>query len=159
MKHYDLVEWKLFKENLLQDEIYKKMEDHLISCHECMEAFLSLIDDEEIEMAEAMVPEDFTKNVMKNIENIRPIRKNQKRNKKLSSDFFIYYGAVASVAIILTASGVFGKMVDSIPQIATNINMEESRLKADTIYGLSKKITRETNKFVNNFNLNRNKED
>lgn len=158
MKHYDLVEWKLFKENLLQDQIYKEMEEHLISCHECMEAFLALIDDKEIEMAEAIVPEDFTKNVMKNIENIRPIKKNQ-RKKKTYNDFFIYYAAVASVAIILTASGFFGKMVDSIPQVATSINMEESKLKASTFYDFSKKITERTNRFVKNFNLNRIKED
>ncbi|NLV89636.1 MAG: hypothetical protein GX021_09795 [Tissierellia bacterium] len=158
MKHYDLVEWKLFKENLLQDQIYKEMEEHLISCDQCMEAFLALIDDKEIEMAEAIVPEDFTKNVMKNIENIRPIKKNQ-RKKKTYNDFFIYYAAVASVAIILTASGFFGKMVDSIPQVATSINMEESKLKASTFYDFSKKITERTNRFVKNFNLNRIKED
>lgn len=159
MKHYDYVEWKLFKENLLQDEIYQEMEEHLLHCDECMDIFLSLISEKEIEAAEAIVPEDFTERVMKNIGNLRPIRKNHKGKKKFYDDFFIYYIAVASVAIILTAGGVFGKLVDSIPQIATSINMEESRLKTNAVYDFTKKITRETNKFVKNFNQNRIKED
>lgn len=159
MKHYDLVEWKLFKEDLLQDGLHKEMEEHLINCDECMELFLSLIDDEEIKNAETIVPKDFTLNVMKSVSNIRPIEKKQKKVKKSYSDFFIYYVAVAAVAIILTASGVFGKMVDSIPQIAANVYMEETGLKSSVIYDFSKKITEKTNGFVKNFNLNRIKED
>ena len=54
-----------------------------------MEAFLALIDDKEIEMAEAIVPEDFTKNVMKNIENIRPIKKNQRKKKHIMISLYI----------------------------------------------------------------------
>ena len=34
-------------------------------------------------MAEAIVPEDFTKKVMKNIENIRPIKKESKEGKNI----------------------------------------------------------------------------
>lgn len=159
MKHYDLVEWKLFKEDLLQDGIRKEMEKHLISCNECMETFLSLIGEKELKKAEAVVPEDFTLKVMKNIKKIRPMEKKERKDKKLYNDFFIYYVAVASVAILLTASGFFGRIVDSIPQMNTSISMEESRLKTNSIYDFTKRVTEETNKFVRNFNINRIKED
>ena len=83
----------------------------------------------------------------------------ERKDKKLYNDFFIYYVAVASVAVLLTASGFFGRIVDSIPQMNTSISMEESRLKTNSIYDFTKRVTEETNKFVRNFNINRIKED
>lgn len=160
MKHYDYVEWVLYKHNLLDDKIYQEMKEHLLLCDECMEVFLSLIDEEDMDRAGAFIPEDFTYKVMNNIKNITPMKKKVKRPaRKMSNDFFIYYAAVASVAIILTATGFFGKIVDTVPQIASNISMEESRFKANTIYNFTEKITNNTSMFINNFNLNRNKED
>lgn len=160
MKHYDYVEWVLYKNNLLDDEIHEKMEEHLLLCDECMEVFLSLIDEEDMDRAGVFIPEDFTYKVMDNIKNITPMKKKVKRpTKKISNDFFIYYAAVASVAIILTATGFFGKMVDTVPQITSNISVEKSRFKANTIYNFTEKITNNTSMFINNFNLNRNKED
>ncbi len=70
MKHYDYVEWVLYKNNLLDDEIHEKMEEHLIICDECMEVFLSLIDERDMENAESFIPEDFTEKILYKIENI-----------------------------------------------------------------------------------------
>ena len=155
MKHYDYVEWVLYKNNLLDDGIREEMEEHLYLCDECMEIFLSLIDEEEIQVAASIVPEDFTDKVMDNIKVIRPMKKPVKKRIKLTNDFFMYYVAVASVAIILTANGFFGRMVDAVPQIASNITMEDSRLKANTIYNISEKITNRTSSFINDFKFNR----
>lgn len=154
MNHYDIVEWKLFKENLLDDRIRSKMEEHLMNCDECMEVFLSLIDENEIELAKEVVPPDFTDKVVNNIRNVRPIEKVHKKNKKTYNDYFIYYVAVASVAIFLTASGFFGRLVNKVPEISSRLNEEGIILRTNKIYDFSEKITRKTNEFVNNFNLN-----
>lgn len=161
MKHYDYVEWVLYKNNLLDDEIHEKMEEHLLLCDECMEIFLSLIDEKDIEMAEAFIPEDFTDKVLGSIKNITPIKRTVKKKtkKKVSNDFFIYYASVASVAIILTAGGFFGKVVDTVPQIVSNVSMEESRFKANRIYDITEEITNRTSKFINNFQFRISKED
>ena len=157
MKHYDYVEWVLYKNELLDDEIYNEMEEHLFLCDSCMEIFLQLIDEEEMEKVENLVPIDFTNKVMNNIKDISPIKRRIK--KKVSNDFFIYYAAVASVAIILTAGGLFDKMVDTVPYIATNISSGENKIKGDMIYNFSEKITSKTSSFINNFGIITNKED
>lgn len=160
MKHYDYVEWVLYKKKLLDNKIHESMEEHLYLCDECLDIFLSLIDDLEIEKAGNLVPINFTNNVMGNIKNIRPIKKKSiKKQPKLINDFFIYYTAVASVAIILTAGGFFGKLVDSVPQITASINVQEEKIMSNTIYKFSEEITRRTSMFINGFQISKNKED
>ncbi len=161
MKHYDYVEWVLYKNNLIYDELHKKMEEHLTVCDECMEIFLSLIDEKDIKNAWDFVPEDFTDKVMDSIKNITPVKKPVKKTtkKKISNDFFLYYAAVASVAIILTAGGFFGKMVDTVPQISAKVYSEGSRFKANKIYDFTEEITNKTSMFINNLQFSKVKED
>ena len=159
MKHYDYIEWVLYKNNLLDDDIHKEMEAHLYLCDECMEIFLSLIDEEEVKKAEEIIPEDFTNKVIDSIKNISLIKRNTKKKVRINNDFFIYYAAVASVTIILTAGGFFGKLVDTVPEITTSISIEESKFKANTIYNFSEKITNKTSMFIKNFNFIKSKEE
>lgn len=160
MKHYDYVEWVLYKKKLLDNKMHESMEEHLYLCDECLDIFLSLIDDPEVEKAGNLVPINFTNNVMGSIKNIRPIKeKSIKKQPKLINDFFIYYTAVASVAIILTAGGFFGKLVDSVPQITASINVQEEKIMSNTIYKFSEEITRRTSMFINGFQISKNKED
>jgi len=157
MKHYDYVEWVLYKKQLLKDEIYYEMEEHLFICDSCMEIFLSLIDEREIAKAEEIVPIDFTDKVIKNIRNIRPMKKQIKRKK--SNDIFMYYVAVASVTIILTAGGFFQKMIDTVPHISIDLSEEENKINTNAIYNFSEKITSKTSKFINDFQFKKVKED
>lgn len=159
MKHYDQVEWSLYKNNLLDEKIYEAMEEHLYECDQCLDTFLSLIDENEIEEAGKVISVDFTDNLMMSIKNIRPITKKIKRKSKLPKDFFIYYTAVASVTILLTAGGVFGKLVESVPQISTNINIQEEKIANNPIYNLSEDITNKTSNFINDFQISKNKEE
>lgn len=162
MKHYDSIEWTLYKKNLLEDKIYNEMEEHLFQCDECMDTFLSLIDEEEVENAEYFVPEDFAENLMKNIEKITPINQSRKkptRKKRMfPKDFFLYYTATAAVAIVLTATGVFTTMVDSAPDLTRDISIEETKINKSSIYKLSQRLTEETSDFIYNFNLTKIKE-
>lgn len=159
VKHYDQVEWSLYKNNLLDNKIYEEMQEHLYECDECMDIFISLIDEKEIEKASNIVPEDFTDNLMISIKNITPINKKIKRKSKLPQDFFIYYTAVASVTIILTAGGVFGKLVDSVPGITASINIQEEKTIKNPVYDFSETITKKTSSFINDFQVSKNKED
>ncbi|MBU5256057.1 hypothetical protein [Tissierella praeacuta] len=161
MKHYDYVEWVLYKNNLLDDEIHEKMEEHLIICDECMEVFLSLIDESDMENAESFIPEDFTEKILYKIENITPIRKPVKKpiRKKMPNDFFLYYVAVASVAIVLTAGGFFSKMIDTVPQLVASTSIEKDKFDTNKIYDFSREITNKTSMFINDFQFRKIKED
>lgn len=153
MKHYDYVEWVLYKKNLLDEKIHDEMEDHLYLCDKCMNIFLSLIDEREIEEAGRVISEDFIPNMMANIKGIKPIKKvvKKKKRNKSSNDLLLYYAAVASVAIIFTATGMFGRIVDIVPEISFSISLEESKFQTNRIYNLSETITNKTSKFINNF--------
>ena len=63
------------------------------------------------------------------------------------------------MAIILTASGFFGRLVDTVPQITSSISIQENRVRPNIIYNFSEAITSKTSNFVNNFQFRLNKED
>lgn len=158
MKHYDYVEWLFYKKNMLSIEKMDEMEEHLYSCDECMEIFLSLIDEEEIRMASTIVPEDFNKNIMKKIQSSK-VRKIQPIKKPVKYPFG-YFVAVASVTIVLTLGGVFTNLVDTVPNISASISTLEQPDRPSRIFNLSEKIVNRTSKFIVSIeNLERNKEE
>lgn len=121
MKHYDYVEWLLYKTKSLSIEKLDEMEEHLYNCDLCMEIFLSLIDEEEVIMASEVVPENFTLNVMESISKnkIKTIEENN--STKAFNYQFMYYVAVASVTIFLTMGGAYTNLVDAVPKISKSI--------------------------------------
>lgn len=154
MKHFDDIEWLLYKKDLLSTEKKIEMEEHLYNCDECMEIFTSLITENEIEKASELIPVNFTKKVLLKTKDIKIF--NNKKSKPLQrslNDFFIHYVAVALVAVVLTGGGYFGTMIDSVPKIDEIIDVKDSKIKANSIYNFSEKITYETSVFLNNFNL------
>lgn len=160
MKHFNKGQWLAYKNNELSLEEKIEMEDHLYTCDKCMEIFLGSIGEEEIEAAQLYIPEDFTENVKASIKNVRPmIKAKKKKKKKIINDYFLYYGAVASVAIILTAGGFFGNMVESVPKISIGLEEKESKVKTNTIFNISESITSKTSDFINNFEIKKIKED
>ena len=59
MKHYDELEWLFIRKGLFQKKNIMKWK-HLYECDECMNIFLSLINNEEINSAEEIFQENFT---------------------------------------------------------------------------------------------------
>lgn len=158
MKHYDYVEWLFYKKNELSIEKLKEMEQHLYQCDECMEVFLSLIDEDEINLASEIVPIDFNKRVMKEI------KENKVRSipqvKKYTKEQFGYFVAVASVTIILTLGGAFTNLVDTVPTISANVSFINKQEKPNLIFSFSEKIVNRTSKFIGSIeNIERNKEE
>lgn len=127
MKHYDYIEWLLYKTKSLGIEKLDEMEEHLYNCDLCMDIFLSLVDEEEIKLASEMVPEDFTLNVVKGISENKVKRIESKKNKKTFNYQFMYYVAVASVTIFLTMGGFYTNLVDAVPKISQSIQVAEGR--------------------------------
>ena len=157
MKHYDYVEWLFYKKNMLSIEKMDEMEEHLYGCDECMELFLSLIDEEEIKIASTIVPEDFNQNIMSKIKSTK-VKKIQPIKKPVKYPFG-YFVAVASVTIVLTLGGVFTNLVDTVPNISASVSMLEKPDRPNRIFNLSEKIVNRTSKFIVSIeNLERNKE-
>lgn len=127
MKHYDYVEWLLYKTKALSDEKLDEMEDHLYNCDICMDIFLSLIDEDEAEFAGQIVSEDFTSNLMDNISKNKVKVIERKDTKKPFNYQFMYYVAVASVTIFLTMGGFYSNLVDAVPKISESIETPRQR--------------------------------
>lgn len=147
MKHYDYVEWLLYKNNLISLEKKIEMEEHLYNCDDCLEIFLSIIDEDEIENAKEYVPEDFTNNVLKKISKNK-VKKIQPKNNKRSYIQFGYYVAVASVTIFLTMGGFFTNLVDAVPKVSVSIESNKEIEKPNIIYNFSERIVNSTSKFI-----------
>lgn len=125
MKHYDYVEWLLYKTRSLTNEKSHEMEEHLYNCDICLGVFLSLIDQDELNLASEAVPEDFTANLVGKI-NKNKVKTIQPKNDKKTFNYqFMYYIAVASVTIFLTMGGFYTNLVDSVPKIRESIQIVE----------------------------------
>ena len=155
MKHYDYVEWLLYKNKALSSERVEEMEEHLYNCDLCMDIFLSLIDVEEIKIAEAAIPEDFTNKVINKISNSKvknvQTKDIQKKDFKLNFQFGIY-AAVASVTVLLSLSGFFTNFVNAVPKLTASIQLVEER--PNYIGDISNSIVNSTSSFLYNIENN-----
>ncbi|WP_025640875.1 hypothetical protein [Schnuerera ultunensis] len=160
MKHYDDIEWIFYKEKILSDEKQIEMEEHLYRCDRCMEIFLSLIDKQEVDKAGDSISENFTADLMANIENLRykPKTKVKKSNTRFK-DMFVYYAAVASVAVVLTLGGFYSGLVDMVPQIGKS-TVERHNINAPNVVAdVSGKIVSKTSSFINSFEISKSREE
>lgn len=142
MKHYDDVEWLLYKNKALSDEIINEMEDHLYNCEACMDTFLSLIDEQEEALVEEIVPVDFTVKILENISKTKVIKYKPKSARKSMNNQIGYYAAVASVTIFLTFTGFYTNLVDAVPKIAQSI--QEVKVRESLIDNVSNRIINST---------------
>lgn len=159
MKHYDYIEWMLYKNRMLTKDKQDEMEQHLYSCDTCMEIFLSLIDEKEEEKAGKFISDDFTSNVLNNIPRGNQVKQKGrvriKQAKKAFNYQFGYYAAVASVTVILTFGGFYVDLVDSVPRISASIKVTENH--KNTLASFSKSIVDSTSSFllsIENNNIN-----
>lgn len=150
MTHFSKGKWLAFKNDQVLEEEKTMMEDHLYTCDTCMDIYLKLIDKEELDFAEMIISRDFTNSVMKSIEAIAPIKKINKKKKKMVENIFMYYVAAASVVLVLTAGGVFTRIIE-FPMEKINVDRFQTQESIGNIYSFSEKITNSTNSFINNF--------
>ena len=159
MKHYDYVEWLLYKTKSLPDEKLDEMEEHLYNCNLCMDIFLSLISEDELDLASQIVTDNFTSNVVNKISKNKLKKIEPKDNKKGFNYQFMYYVAVASVTIFLTIGGFYTNLVDAVPKITNSLETIEKR-RPNHIAKFSDEIVNATSNLLLSIeNINQFKED
>lgn len=160
MKHYDYIEWLLYKENALSSEKHREMEDHLYICDECMDIFLSLISKKEVDRAEDVISSNFTDSMMNSIQNVKYKSKAMvKKPNKSIKDIFGYYVAVAAVAIVLTFGGFYSGLVDIVPQVAKSTAEKDNINAPNVVFNISQTIVSRTSNFINNFEISNREEE
>lgn len=158
MKHYDCVEWIFYKEKALSEEKMMEMEEHLYTCNECLDTFLSLIDDKEVAEAEGSISSSFTSKVMSSIQNVEHVTKTNKSKTK-HKEIFTYYVAVAAVTIVLTMGGFYNSLVDIVPHVAQSTDMRDNIKLPNIVADISGRIVNKTSDFINNFEVYNMEED
>jgi hypothetical protein len=134
-------ELKLYKAGLVEEKLWQEITEHLYRCEQCSEVFLTLLSSEEIRQAEDLLSSDFTMKVKTalreencNLHKNKVIdmnldagkKKNYSRkrcNEKRQSLLFYYVGA-AVVTLIFMSGGVFQKVIDIPPLIASATEIE-----------------------------------
>ncbi len=158
MRHYDDVEWTFYKQEVLSENKTQEMEEHLYNCDECMDIFLSLINNDEIDEAEEIISKDFTDEVLNSIEKQKhELKQELKTIKRRKEDrfksIFGYYVAVAAVTIILTWGGFYSSIVDILPQVAEETVIANVSKEPNIISNVSERIVNKTSIFINDFEI------
>lgn len=146
MKHYDYIEWLLYKNGMLSKEKSEEMEQHLYNCDTCMEIFLSLVNEKEVEHAGKTISDDFTSKIINNIPKVKNSKPKIKQAKKAFNYQFGYYAAVASVTVILTLGGFYADLVDAVPKLSASVHITEKR--PSIIANFSDSIVDSTSSFL-----------
>ncbi|MBF8984344.1 hypothetical protein IZY60_12420 [Lutibacter sp. B2] len=144
MNHYSKEKWLLYKQCVLSSQESKEMEDHLLECDPCLEIFLSLVDDAEIQIASEFISPKFTDTIMKKINTNSKVR---------SKNLFTYYVAAALVTLILMSSGFFEKLVDTVPYASQTAVIQENLKPENFIMNFSERVVNKTSSFIDNFEV------
>ncbi|HBQ86902.1 MAG TPA: hypothetical protein DD811_10550 [Syntrophomonas sp.] len=114
MSHYTQQEWIDFKKHRLPEEKQLQMEQHLQVCDSCMDVWLGLMGQEEINAAAEVIPDDFGRKTMQLVRaQSKPVSslfsKVNKRRRLLA-----YYTAAAAITLMLVSGGVFQTIVNGL---------------------------------------------
>ena len=147
MACYSREEWKAFLEGTLEEEKCGAMEEHLLTCEQCVSEFLSFFSEEGAAGDVIELHPRFTSGVMKRIEGMEAKR----RGKAKRRDIF-YYSAVACLTLFFMFAGVFEGFAGMIPEI-TKVDMEiftssQSGKQGLIEFGWSEKLMNNTVAFL-----------
>ncbi|MBM7614320.1 hypothetical protein [Alkaliphilus hydrothermalis] len=135
MQHYSKEKWNQYIFVQLDETEAVVMEEHLYSCDDCMNTYLSLLEASDI--PQGILSQDFTDQVIckiqledstnnrpkerdEKISNIIQLNTSSKNQLKLKRrEVFKYYTVAASITMVLMYSGFFNVIASGIPR-ATN---------------------------------------
>lgn len=155
MTHFTKEEWQQYQNAVLDEVKMKIMEDHLYDCENCMQIFLSTIDEKEVELAADIMDKDFCDKTMSALFP-QPVRlaKTKAKTKAKSNNIkniFAYYTAAAALTLFFVGGGVFQSMVDNYSSISQIAQADISQVKQNSEVNLSVQIADKTSKWIEKF--------
>ncbi|NLG86318.1 MAG: hypothetical protein GX489_03780 [Firmicutes bacterium] len=115
MEHYSDRQWMLLQKGRLDTATAALLRDHLRICPTCQQRYLKLINPRQEELADQLVPIDFTSKVMAKIAELPPLEtsllaKAGSKRSKIAKNFWQQMGAYAvavGLTIVLMVTGIF----------------------------------------------------
>ncbi len=112
MNHYDTGAWILYRDDRIDENQRRLMEDHLAVCDSCLQNYLAAAGEEEARLAELMLPPDFSTAIKESVRT-----KIQLAEKKRRSRSLVNYTVAAVITLVLMSGGIFDLCVRELPVI------------------------------------------
>jgi len=154
MTHFDRTMWTLFTQDKIDKKTYDEMMQHLECCTQCLETYMSTVEDTCRASAEILISPEFTDTVMSKVETRAvksyPVNKPVKVSKP--PNVFVYYAAAACITLILSFSGAFQFLLDDVPKTSGKADKPRSGVEKIFLNGWSDRLTNITKNLINKIN-------
>lgn len=155
MSHYTRQEWIDFKKHRLPEEKQLQMEQHLQVCDSCMDVWLGLIGQEEIDKAAGMIPDDFGRKAMQLVraqdKPVSPLSSNVNKRRRLLA----YYTAAAAITLTLVSGGVFQTIVNGLAYRQTQ-QISAIEGPARFLYSWPEQLSKTSTQYLQKIELSKN---
>ncbi len=112
MEHYDTGAWILYRNNRIDEDQRRLMEDHLAVCDSCLQSYLAAAVEQDARLAELLLPPDFNTAVKEMIST-----RKQQAYKKRRARSLVNYTVAAAITLALMSSGMFDLCARELPGI------------------------------------------
>lgn len=115
MSHYDKQEWMKYVAGTLQEKKLSELEDHLLTCDDCMIVYMECVEDDKNWIPLLQNPGQFANIIMENLPSFNkdPIKTITRKRKFYETPFF-HYGVAAAFTLVFMGSGFFTDILDFI---------------------------------------------
>ncbi len=112
MEHYNAGAWSLYRNDEIDKHQRRLMEDHLAVCGKCLQSYLDSTAEQDICLAELLLPADFNTAVRERIRREKQLACKKRRTRSL-----VNYTVAASITLALMMSGIFDLCARELPVI------------------------------------------
>lgn len=137
MTHYSREKWRSFKLGRLPVDERRAMEEHLYSCDRCLSFYLATVERRDEELAELLLPPDFTERVLGGL----PAGSRRRSSGQWKSLLLQYYAVAAAITLFLLASGWFEAVTQKIPRTMEQTGLVTRRVEEHLPFGWSERLT------------------
>ena len=151
MEHYSKEQWMDYCKDALDRDTREVMEEHLAECNSCLEIYMTALEETMTDNVSDLIPSGFVDEVMNQIATEK--NKNSSTNAgRLSGRTFANYAVAAGLTIVLTFSGFFQYLSDSLPKASHSIAARSANLENAVTVGWSEHLINTTQNLINQIN-------
>jgi anti-sigma factor RsiW len=128
MNHYNHEDWTRYINDELLEDQREKVEDHLYSCDQCLELYMSLVN--QSDQLPELTNDDFTEDLMKQL----PLEKQSASRKKTFAQHpLFHYGIAATITFALMSSGFFQNLTGFVSTVEAASNTKTEATVTDSL--------------------------
>jgi hypothetical protein len=145
MRHYSKAEWLWFINNESHASLHQDMQEHMLTCDDCMVIYSDLIDGIDIE--ESVISKDFTDRVIEMVHKDK-IESTQAKLKQKRINAMVNYISAASITLFLMGAGAFQDIYRNFSSEGKHIS-EASQKQSLFVSGWTNTLTTVTSNLIN----------